>query len=61
MLLRYVDDLEVYKVHDETLSPLIKAQLAEGVSATSPRIERDPAGRQLAAAGAHLAAGIIWC
>jgi len=35
MLLRYVGDLEVRKVHDDTLRPLIEARLAEGVSATT--------------------------
>jgi hypothetical protein len=35
MLLCYVSDLEVRKVHDETLRPLIGARLAEGVRATT--------------------------
>jgi integrase len=35
MLLREVGDLEVRKVHDGTLRPLVEARLAEGVSATT--------------------------
>ena len=35
MLSRYVGDLEIRKVHDETLRPLIEARLADGVSATT--------------------------
>jgi len=35
VLLRYVGDLEVRKVHDETLQPLVEARLAGGVSATT--------------------------
>jgi integrase len=35
LLLRYVGDLEVHRVHDETLRPFIDARLAEGVSATT--------------------------
>jgi integrase len=35
MLLRHVGDLEVRKVHDETLRPFVDARLAEGVSATT--------------------------
>jgi len=35
MLLRSVGDLEVRKVHDETLRPLVEERLAEGVSATT--------------------------
>jgi integrase len=35
MLLRHVGDLEVRRVHDDTLRPLVEARLAEGVSATT--------------------------
>ncbi len=35
LLLRHVGDLEVHRVHDDTLRPLIEARLAEGVSATT--------------------------
>ena len=35
MLLRYVGELEIRKVHDDTLRPFIDARLAEGVSATT--------------------------
>ena len=35
MLSRYVGDLEIRRVHDETLRPLIEARLADGVSATT--------------------------
>ena len=35
MLLRSVGDLEVRRVHDETLRPLVEARLAEGVTATT--------------------------
>ncbi len=35
LLTRYVGDLEIRKVHDETLQPLIQARLADGVSATT--------------------------
>ena len=35
MLLKFVGDLEVRKVHDETLKPLVEARLMEGVSATT--------------------------
>ena len=35
MLLRTVGDLEVRRIHDETLRPLVEARLAEGVSATT--------------------------
>jgi hypothetical protein len=35
MLLRSVGDLEVRRVHDETLRPLVEGRLAEGVSATT--------------------------
>jgi len=35
MLLRCVGDLEVRRVHDETLRPLVEERLAEGVSATT--------------------------
>src|SRR5262245_6990441 len=35
MLLYYVGDLEVRKVHDETLRPLIEARLSDGVTATT--------------------------
>jgi hypothetical protein len=35
MLLRHVGDLEVRKVHDDTLRPFVEARLAEGVSETT--------------------------
>ena len=35
LLSRYVGNLEIRKVHDETLRPLIEARLADGVSATT--------------------------
>ncbi len=35
LLSRYVGDLEIRKVHDETLRPLIEERLADGVSATT--------------------------
>ena len=35
MLLRYVGELEVRRVHDDTLRPFIDARLAEGASATT--------------------------
>jgi integrase len=35
LLVRYIGDLEVHRVHDDTLRPLIDARLAEGVSATT--------------------------
>jgi hypothetical protein len=35
MLLKFVGHLEVRKVHDETLKPLVEARLAEGLSATT--------------------------
>jgi len=35
MLLRYVGDLEVHKVHDDTLRPFIEARFAEGASPTT--------------------------
>ena len=35
MLLRYLGDLEVHKVHDDTVRPFIDARLAQGVSATT--------------------------
>jgi hypothetical protein len=35
MLLRFVGELEVRKVHDDTLRPFIDARLAEGARATT--------------------------
>jgi integrase len=35
LLLRYVGDLEVHRVHDDTLGPFVAARLAGGVSATT--------------------------
>jgi integrase len=69
MLLRSVGDLEVRRVHDETLRPLVEARLAEGVSATTvnrtlevaravlhraARAYRDEEGRPLLEAAAPL-------
>ena len=35
MLLPYIADLEVRKVHDETLRPFVGARVAEGVTPTT--------------------------